>query len=158
MEGWDEQIHQLAEPQYYQTQNCMTWPLQPPFLSRLSIVWILSQPWAKGTCNPFINVWHPRIRKSTSGKKVAVFLFPLSLRNSILIPWVPKSQSAKSAPSWDIRISKEKDFAKADLKIAKDRHRDLKSRELLSGHWTEPEHSIMTERLQHATNLTWSPS
>ena len=31
-------IHQLAEPQYYQTQNCMTWPLQPPFLSRLSIV------------------------------------------------------------------------------------------------------------------------
>ena len=31
-------IHQLAEPQYYQEQNCMTWPLQPPFLSRLSIV------------------------------------------------------------------------------------------------------------------------
>ena len=136
----------------------MTWPLQPPFLSRLSIVWILSQPWAKGTCNPFINVWHPRIRKSTSGKKVAVFLFPLSLRNSILIPWVPRSQSAKSAPSWGIRFSKEKDFSRADLKIAKDRHWDLKSRELLSGHWTEPEHSIMTEDLQYATNLTWSPS
>ena len=36
----------------------------------------------------------------TSGRKVAVFLFPRSLRNSILIPWVPSSQSAKSAPSW----------------------------------------------------------
>ena len=89
---------------------------------------------------------------------MAVFLFPLSLRNSILIPWVPRSQSAKSAPSWGIRFSKEKDFSRADLKIAKDRHWDLKSRELLSGHWTEPEHSIMTEDLQYATNLTWSPS
>ena len=50
--------------------------------------------WTVSTTEP-ATTW----AKGTSGKKVAVFLFPRSLRNSILMPWVPSSQSAKSAPS-----------------------------------------------------------
>ena len=79
------------------------------------------------------------LKVETSGRKVAVFLFPRSLRNSILIPWVPSSQSAKSAPSFKVFLNNRKSLEmKTDLKVAKDRHRHLEAGELFSGHGAEP--------------------